>query len=614
MALNTYIQEEPGWIADLPEWGRCFLSSALRACAKLTQSGYYEKDKYREGNLDAVVVAMVVDAFATANITGHVWRSKETIHRAYERREQAVSKYQNLDTEPIIKSDHELKMWGEWTFMTIEVALASHGQSKIQKDLEKLDKVSKATLELMAVQNPSFASEIAIFSCQVVGPEFAIYSFRKTHKNLIQRKRLVKFKVPLTRGDLEDERIFPKFIGGLRAVIEIAKMLKDLGGKDIPDGMDEFPSAQRATDDPNSTISTTPRRKKSASQGKGNGNGATATAPQGGTNLQVLSLKEFTLQKWAYQKACSSPLKAKIRHAEWKGNRVVLKIIPEDYFEHERDMHMIAQAAAPKRVLPICGVVNEVGAVWGGREHFSRGGILVLPLGGSWCPGYIELLLENITSLLAEGVAPLHDRGLSHGDLKPDNMIFWRDQCWLIDFGSSRLRSATEDSDTLVCTGATMGWRAPELVADESDDSIDFFAADIYGIGCMLIQGIYDLVRRKIPSLPKPQGDDKAVVAFGHLQKISSQALLTCPSLRWLLQDAAWVCLCQAALNQNPEDRPSALEFARSLSDIQKRMGKVGRDVPLPAKKKKSPTNDVPRVALRQSNRLVSNQGKVSGP
>ena len=91
----------------------------------------------------------------------------------------------------------------------------------------------------------------------------------------------------------------------------------------------------------------------------------------------------------------------------------------------------------------------------------------------------MQQLLVDIYRL-NEGVALLHDRGLAHGDLKPDNAVSWRNQVWLIDFGSSRLEIIDGNGTTQAQTGGTQGWRAPEICSsddqDENADSVDYFA------------------------------------------------------------------------------------------------------------------------------------------
>ncbi|MFJ2216799.1 RICIN domain-containing protein [Streptomyces sp. NPDC101062] len=93
-------------------------------------------------------------------------------------------------------------------------------------------------------------------------------------------------------------------------------------------------------------------------------------------------------------------------------------------------------------------------------------------------PGRFCLLLF---AALAEGLADVHARGVSHRDLKPQNIILSADGPRLIDFGIAR----TADQTALTQLGQTvgsLGYTAPEVLAENQVGP----AADVFALGATL--------------------------------------------------------------------------------------------------------------------------------
>jgi tRNA A-37 threonylcarbamoyl transferase component Bud32 len=88
--------------------------------------------------------------------------------------------------------------------------------------------------------------------------------------------------------------------------------------------------------------------------------------------------------------------------------------------------------------------------------------------------------LRTIESELLDAVGYLHRRGISHNDLKPENIIISRGcSVRIIDFGLS----LSDDSAYEGCVGGTPEFTAPEVLAD---GAVMGNASDIYSVGALL--------------------------------------------------------------------------------------------------------------------------------
>jgi eukaryotic-like serine/threonine-protein kinase len=95
-------------------------------------------------------------------------------------------------------------------------------------------------------------------------------------------------------------------------------------------------------------------------------------------------------------------------------------------------------------------------------------------------------LTAMIGAMLAEGLAKVHQAGLLHRDLKPQNIILGRQGPVLIDFGLAVLAERGEEGGHTQ-TGMVVGtpaYMAPEQARGEKDLSQ---AVDVYGLGAALV-------------------------------------------------------------------------------------------------------------------------------
>jgi serine/threonine-protein kinase len=165
--------------------------------------------------------------------------------------------------------------------------------------------------------------------------------------------------------------------------------------------------------------------------------------------------------------------------------------------------------------------------------------------------------IQNVIGLgaqVAAALAALHDAGIVHCDVKPENLFVLADRAWgtlpqvkVIDFGVSRMiDEPAPDASTICGTPAYMApeqWRGKPLPA-----------TDVYALGCVL----YELITGEVPfdgSLPE--------LMAAHLEKRPAR-------LTWLRAGVPVELerLVLRALAKDPANRPTMLEMAIQLGDL----------------------------------------------
>ena len=136
------------------------------------------------------------------------------------------------------------------------------------------------------------------------------------------------------------------------------------------------------------------------------------------------------------------------------------------------------------------------------------------------------------------GVQYLHELGMSHGDIKPQNVLVSGDQAKVTDFGSSIL---PEDMYTRTReNGGTILYSAPEIVGTtrRGRSREEIFQADIYSLGVLL----YHLVTSCLPHdtlnqvaryapFPRPREINRSVCPA--LEDVILRCLARDPTHRW---------------------------------------------------------------------------------
>ncbi len=152
-------------------------------------------------------------------------------------------------------------------------------------------------------------------------------------------------------------------------------------------------------------------------------------------------------------------------------------------------------------------------------------------------------------SELLHAIADLHDAGIIHGDIKPENILLTRNgKLKLIDFGISQAFGATIVDKTGTFAGS------PEWMSPEAFESVNLESAtDVFSAGSVITFA----ARGFSPWTQKGKGLNLAVA----LGKITSQE----PDLQAVPEQLAQKL--QLLLNKNPKARPTARSAANMLEN-----------------------------------------------
>lgn len=167
-------------------------------------------------------------------------------------------------------------------------------------------------------------------------------------------------------------------------------------------------------------------------------------------------------------------------------------------------------------------------------------------LRGRLTDGALDLAdAEEIVASIAEGLAFIHDRGVIHRDVKPDNVLVptGPGRAKLLDFGIARL---TEGA-AVTTAGAVLG-TADYLSPEQARGDTVGPGSDVYSLGLMLAECLTG--RRCFP------GTDAESMAA----RLTSRPDLSDPGL------ASRRALLERMTAPDPEDRPTPLEVADTLT------------------------------------------------
>lgn len=92
-------------------------------------------------------------------------------------------------------------------------------------------------------------------------------------------------------------------------------------------------------------------------------------------------------------------------------------------------------------------------------------------------------VIEFFLACLVSALEYIHNRGIIHRDVKPENLVFDQDGFLrLTDFGIARVLRPENYADT----SGTPGYMAPEVMCRKNHGiGVDYFAAGVIGYECM---------------------------------------------------------------------------------------------------------------------------------
>jgi serine/threonine protein kinase len=167
------------------------------------------------------------------------------------------------------------------------------------------------------------------------------------------------------------------------------------------------------------------------------------------------------------------------------GDLVALKIIASvDASERfDREAELLAAVRHPAVVAYVAHGVTPEGERYLAMEWLEGMDLATRLRGGPLSVGETAALLRRVAGALA----PAHERGIVHRDVKPSNLFLPGGEVGrvkLLDFGIARRAAGV----TLTGAGAlvgTPGYMAPEQVRGERDITP---AADVFALGCVLYE------------------------------------------------------------------------------------------------------------------------------
>lgn len=236
---------------------------------------------------------------------------------------------------------------------------------------------------------------------------------------------------------------------------------------------------------------------------------------------------------------------------------VAIKILPPYYLHStkfrerfEREALMIALLEHPA-IVPVYDMGEEEGQPYIVMRYMS-GGSLTDKLNRGSIP--LRECMEMYIRL-APALDTAHARGVTHRDVKPDNLLFDKyDNVFLSDFGLARLREtigfANISDGSIIGTPAYM---SPEQI--QGDREIDG-RSDIYSMGVVL----YQMLCGSVPFY----GTTAASVMMMHLVNPVPQIQEQNKTLPLGIQT-----VLETAMAKNPDDRyQTAVEFAKAIQAV----------------------------------------------
>src|SRR4030066_901566 len=236
---------------------------------------------------------------------------------------------------------------------------------------------------------------------------------------------------------------------------------------------------------------------------------------------------------------------------------VAIKVLPPYYLHaakfrerFEREAVMIALLEHPA-IVPVYDMGEEDGQPYIVMRYMSGGSLAEkIKKGPIPLRECVDMYLR-----LAPALETAHARGVTHRDVKPDNLLFDKyDNVFLSDFGLARLRETIGFAN--ISDGSIMGtpaYMSPEQI--QGDRQIDG-RSDIYSMGVVL----YHMLSGKVPF----EGTTAASVMMMHLINPVPQIYEHNNTLPIAIQT-----VLETAMAKNPKDRyQSAGEFARAFQAV----------------------------------------------
>ena len=261
-------------------------------------------------------------------------------------------------------------------------------------------------------------------------------------------------------------------------------------------------------------------------------------------------------------------------------NRVVaLKVLREDQLEQERAVDRMMREASILATVPHGGIprVYECGLLPDGRPGIAMELVQGTPLSVRLHEGplqYVEVM--DFVGAAAGVLAAAHARGVTHRDLKPDNILLTptdeRYAVRVIDWGIAHHCAGARYTSMNEAIG-TPTYMAPEQARGGPTDG----HCDVYGLGIVAYQAL--------PGRPPFVGSTSVEILVQHLNRPIPALAPRCPDA-----PLGFIELVEHMLVKNFEERPSAGDVRGAVARL--------RDDHRPAYDYIDETGPVPREEL----------------
>ncbi|KAK6200488.1 kinase-like domain-containing protein [Scheffersomyces amazonensis] len=257
-----------------------------------------------------------------------------------------------------------------------------------------------------------------------------------------------------------------------------------------------------------------------------------------------------------------------------------------------------------------------------------------------------EEATQVITKQILEGIKYVHNKGISHRDLKPDNILIMQDDPILVKITDFGLAKFSDNSTFMKTFCGTLAYVAPEIITGKYDQTADIAKrnysslVDIWSLGCL----VYVLLTSHLPFNGKTQAQMFQKIKLGefheaplnsyHISKMGRDFLKQClqvnPRLRITAEEALnhpWIheAYCEESQSQKPLSlSQSQSQQSRKIDNglaIDASISKIDEDVmfrPLEGKRVKNAKNEfkVPKrvIPLPQSQIPASQPPKANNP
>jgi len=197
-----------------------------------------------------------------------------------------------------------------------------------------------------------------------------------------------------------------------------------------------------------------------------------------------------------FLKATLRSKKEYVRRPDGKGMEIKTQL--DKVMNHE--IRAFTKAGKHPNIVNLIEIIDTDDTLALVMEFVSRGRLIEwVPDDGvfrpsKWVPqknGFVdEEVVRQCIRDVARGLKHLHDKGIMHRDIKPQNILIGADNsAKILDFGVSHVMSDPSDSDHVKATEGTFHFMAPEE-CDPDSSTFGAKAIDVWALGvtmfCML--------------------------------------------------------------------------------------------------------------------------------